>query len=62
MTPREITIRNLELSGPERIGIAYGAGLVNDHCGGTIDMGTLQLSAQRNGTATPPPELEHSLP
>lgn len=38
MTPREITIRNLELSGPERIGIVWGSGLTNDHCGGTIDM------------------------
>ena len=29
--------------------------------GGTVDMGTLQLSAQRNG-APPPAEPEHSLP
>jgi len=42
MTPREITIRNLELTGPERIGIAYGGGLVNDHCGGTIDLGPVK--------------------
>ncbi len=34
MTPREIVKRNLEQSGPERIGFMYDNGRMNDFCGG----------------------------
>ncbi len=37
MTPREIIIRNLEFTGPERIGMVFDGGRVNDFCGAGLD-------------------------
>jgi len=36
MTPREIIIRNLEFSNPERIGMTFDRGRLNDFCGAGI--------------------------
>lgn len=39
MDSREIIRRNLELSGPERIGFAYGRELSDDYCSASVEMG-----------------------
>ena len=36
MTPREIIVRNIEFSHPERIGMAFDRGRMNDFCGARI--------------------------
>ena len=37
MAPREIIRRNLEFSGPERIGLNFSGGRANDFCEAGLD-------------------------
>jgi hypothetical protein len=53
MTPREIILRNLELSGPDRIGVSWGGGLRDDFRSASVDWSPVRTWVEGN--------VEHSV-